>query len=249
MSIVLETQALSRSFGGFNAVSDVSLSIREGEFYALIGPNGAGKSTLFSLLSGFLPPSSGRVLLRDLDITGRPPAEIARRGLVRSFQISALFPEMTVRENLRIPLMREAGIATRPWLSHRSLAQFDDRVLALAAQVGLEDQVDAVAGTMSYGRRRALELATTLALDPDVLLLDEPLAGMGAEDVARIAELIRSVGRDRTVVMVEHNLSVVADLCDRITVLQRGRELTTGTYDLVSADPRVRSAYMGEVDA
>lgn len=249
MSIVLETQALSRSFGGFNAVNDVCLSIREGEFYALIGPNGAGKSTLFSLLSGFLPPSSGRVVLRDLDITGQPPAEIARKGLVRSFQISALFPEMTVRENLRIPLMREAGIATKPWLSHKSSAQFDDRVLALAAQVGLEDQVDAVAGTMSYGRRRALELATTLALDPDVLLLDEPLAGMGAEDVSRIADLIRSVGRHRTVVMVEHNLSVVADLCTRITVLQRGRELTTGTYDEVSADPRVRSAYMGEADA
>jgi branched-chain amino acid transport system ATP-binding protein len=243
--VVLETEDLTKEFAGFLAVSGVSLRVARGTIHALIGPNGAGKTTCFNLLTKFLQPTRGRILYKGRDITALAPAEVARLGLVRSFQISAVFPHLTVLENVRIALQRRRGSSFDFWHSKRVLEQFDERAMALITDVGLAQFVRIAAVELPYGRKRALELATTLALDPELLLLDEPTAGMGHEDIGRIAGLIRSAAADRTVLMVEHNLSVVADLCDRITVLTRGRVLAEGDYASVSANPEVREAYMG----
>jgi branched-chain amino acid transport system ATP-binding protein len=243
--IILETEELTKEFAGFMAVSGVSLRIARGTIHALIGPNGAGKTTCFNLLTKFLKPTRGRIVYRGEDITAMAPATVARLGLVRSFQISAVFPHLTVLENVRIALQRKRGGSFDFWRSHRVLDDLNDRALALIADVGLAADAGATATELPYGRKRALELATTLALDPDMLLLDEPTAGMGHEDIDRISTLIKTVAANRTVLMVEHNLSVVATLSDRITVLTRGRVLAEGDYDEVSANPDVREAYMG----
>ena len=243
--VILETRGLTKEFRGFVAVRDVSLRVRRGTIHALIGPNGAGKTTCFNLLTHFLVPTHGRITFNGLDITGRRPADIAQLGLVRSFQISAVFPHLTALENVRIALQRRRGRSFDFWRSERVLDAFRGRALELLAAVGLQGFAETPAVELPYGRKRALEIATTLALDPDMLLLDEPMAGMGHEDIDRISALIKRVAADRTVLMVEHNLSVVADLSQTITVLTRGRILAEGDYEKVSADPLVREAYLG----
>jgi branched-chain amino acid transport system ATP-binding protein len=243
--IILQTEDLTKEFAGFAAVSGVDLRVKRGSIHALIGPNGAGKTTCFNLLTKFLSPTRGGIVFKGRDITGLQPADVARLGLVRSFQISAVFPHMTVLENVRIALQRLRGDSMDFWRSRAVLDQFNDKAAALIADVGLSDFRNWAAVELPYGRKRALEIATTLALDPEMLLLDEPTAGMGHEDIDRISQLIKRVSANRTVLMVEHNLSVVADLSDTITVLTRGRVLAEGDYDTVSNNPEVREAYMG----
>ena len=242
---ILETEDLTKEFAGFTAVGGVDLHVRRGTIHALIGPNGAGKTTCFNLLTKFLSPTRGRILFKGSDITAMQPADVARLGLVRSFQISAVFPHMSVLENVRIALQRARGGSFDFWRSTAVLNKFNERAMELIADVGLTSFTDWMAVELPYGRKRALEIATTLALDPEMLLLDEPTAGMGHEDIERIAALIKRVAADRTVLMVEHNLSVVADLSDTITVLTRGRILAEGNYETVSSNPEVREAYMG----
>ena len=244
--VILATDGLSKDFKGFSAVSGVGLKVRRGSIHALIGPNGAGKTTCFNLLTKFLVPSRGSIRYNGRDITALKPAEIARLGLVRSFQISAVFPHLTVLENVRIALQRrKRGDSLDFWRSERVLNELNTEALSLVEAVGLAEFAGNQAVELSYGRKRALEIATTLALDPEMLLLDEPMAGMGHEDVERIAQLIRRVSANRTILMVEHNLSVVASLSDRITVLARGQILSEGDYATVSKDPRVIEAYIG----
>jgi branched-chain amino acid transport system ATP-binding protein len=242
---ILETEDLTKEFAGFVAVNGVSLRVARGSIHALIGPNGAGKTTCFNLLTKFLQPTRGRISFKGQDITGLPPTAIARLGLVRSFQISAVFPHLTCLENIRIALQRKRGGSFDFWRSKRVLNGLNDRAMSLLADVGLQDYASVSAVELPYGRKRALELATTIALDPEMLLLDEPTAGMGHEDIDRIAALIKSVAANRTVLMVEHNLSVVSNLSNRITVLTRGRVLAEGDYETVSNNPEVREAYMG----
>jgi branched-chain amino acid transport system ATP-binding protein len=243
--IILETEDLVKEFAGFVAVNGVNLRVRRGTIHALIGPNGAGKTTCFNLLTKFLSPTRGRIRFKDQDITDLAPAHVARLGLVRSFQISAVFPHLTVLENVRVALQRRRGGSFDFWRSARVLESLNDAALALIADVGLAPFAHVTAVELPYGRKRALELATTLALDPEMMLLDEPTAGMGHEDIDRISALIKRVAADRTVLMVEHNLSVVADLSDWITVLTRGRVLAEGDYATVANAPEVREAYMG----
>ena len=243
--VVLSARGLGRDFAGFTAVNNVDLDVEHARIHALIGPNGAGKTTVFNLLTKFLQPTRGQITLLDQDITHTRPDKVARMGLVRSFQISAIFPHLTVRENVKVALQRPAGLATQFWLPLSSLDRLDARADELIEKLGLSRWRDYRAADLSYGRKRVLEIATTLALDPAVLLLDEPMAGMGQEDVAMVADIIRDVASERAVLMVEHNLSVVADICHHVTVLQRGEIIATGDYATVSADPRVRTAYMG----
>ena len=242
---ILETEGLTKEFRGSVAVKDVRLRVRRGTIHALIGPNGAGKTTCFNLLTHFLAPTRGRIRYNGRDITGSNPADIARRGLVRSFQISAVFPHLTVLENVRIALQRGRGSSFDFWRSDRVLEALNARALELIAAVGLTDVAGTPAVELPYGRKRALEIATTLALEPEMLLLDEPTAGMGHEDVARITGLIKTVAANRTVLMVEHNLSVVESLSHTITVLARGEVLAEGDYAAVSRNPDVIQAYMG----
>jgi branched-chain amino acid transport system ATP-binding protein len=242
---VLETEDLTKDFAGFVAVRGVNLRVARGSIHAMIGPNGAGKTTCFNLLTKFLRPSRGRIIFDGRDITALRPADVAQLGLVRSFQISAVFPHLTVLENVRIALQRKRGGSFDFWRSKSVLHALDARALALIADVGLTPYANLLAVELPYGRKRALEIATTLALDPAMLLLDEPMAGMGHEDIKRISDLIKSVAATRTVLMVEHNLSVVADLCDRITVLTRGQVLAEGDYKTISEDAAVREAYLG----
>ena len=242
---VLETEDLTKDFAGFVAVRSVNLHVARGSIHAMIGPNGAGKTTCFNLLSKFLSPTRGRIVFDGRDITALKPADVAQLGLVRSFQISAVFPHLTVLENVRIALQRRRGGSFDFWRSKRALHALDERAMALLTDVGVDAYAGVLAVELPYGRKRALEIATTLALEPQMLLLDEPMAGMGHEDINRISALIKTVAADRTVLMVEHNLSVVADLCDRITVLTRGRVLAEGDYETVAADPEVREAYLG----
>ncbi len=243
--VILETERLTKQFRGFVAVLDVNLRIRRGTIHALIGPNGAGKTTCFNLLSRLLPPTRGRIRFKDRDITGAEPHEIARLGLARSFQISAIFPHLSVLENVRVALQRQRGNSFDFWHSAKRLEGLNEQAMALIEAVGLAGLAEAPAVALPYGGKRALEIATTLALDPELLLLDEPTAGMGREDISRITALIRKIAAGRTVFMVEHNLDVVADLCDTITVLVRGEVLAEGDYASVSADPAVIQAYLG----
>ena len=243
--IILETRGLTKEFKGFVAVQNVSLQVRRGTIHALIGPNGAGKTTCFNLLTHFLAPTSGQIFYNGKEITGSRPAAIARMGLVRSFQISAVFPHLTVLENVRIALQRKRGASFDFWRSEHVLEQLNARARELIEAVGLTEFTDTAAVELSYGRKRALEIATTLALDPEMMLLDEPTAGMTHEDVERISALVKKVAANRTVLMVEHNLSVVANLSHTITVLQRGEILAEGDYATVSKDPQVIQAYMG----
>ncbi|MFC4536220.1 ABC transporter ATP-binding protein [Sphaerisporangium dianthi] len=246
---VLRAQGLAKEFRGFRAVDGVDLDIAEGSVHALVGPNGAGKTTLFNLLTGFLSPSAGRVMLGDRDLTGRRPEQVARLGVARSFQITSLFPQMTPREHVELALAGATGITWRFWRSDRLLGRYAGRAAELLDQVGLTAHAATPAGTLAYGHKRALELALALALDPRVLLLDEPTAGMGVEDIDRTVELVRKVRAGRTVVMVEHNMSVVSSLADRVTVLQSGRVLVEGPYAEIRHDPRVISAYLGDPHA
>ena len=246
---ILETRALTKEFKGFVAVREVSLKVRRGSIHALIGPNGAGKTTCFNLLTHFLVPTRGQIFYNGREITGSRPAAIARMGLVRSFQISAVFPNLNVRENVRIALQRRDGHSFDFWRSNRALAKHDARAQELISAVGLTEFERTPAVELPYGRKRALEIATTLALDPEMLLLDEPTAGMTHEDVERITALIRSIAANRTILMVEHNLSVVSTLSDYITVLARGEVLAEGDYAHVSNHPDVMQAYLGTAHA
>ena len=245
---ILETKGLTKEFRGFVAVDEVSLRVEKGTIHALIGPNGAGKTTCFNLLTHFLAPTRGSIRFKGQDITGRKPADIARLGLVRSFQISAVFPHLTVLENVRLALQRARGASFDFWRSEAVLSVYDDRARELLEDVGLSDYIERPAVELPYGRKRALEIATTLALDPEMMLLDEPTAGMTHEDVDRTVALIRRIRTGRTILMVEHNLSVVEGLCDTITVLTRGRVLAEGDYATVSRNPDVIAAYLGTAD-
>ena len=246
--VILETRDLTKEFKGFTAVNQVNLQVQRGHIHALIGPNGAGKTTCFNLLTKFLSPSAGRIVFNGTDITSLKPAQIARLGIIRSFQISAVFPHMTVLQNVRIGLQRALGTSYHFWRSERTLRQLDDRAMALLAEVDLAEFADTVTADLPYGRKRALEIATTLGMEPELMLLDEPTQGMGHEDVHRVTELIKKVSAGRTILMVEHNMNVVAGICDRISVLQRGAVLAEGSYDAVSRNPQVVEAYMGSAE-
>jgi branched-chain amino acid transport system ATP-binding protein len=243
--IILETKGLTKEFKGFVAVNNVDLQVRRGDIHALIGPNGAGKTTFFNLLTKFLPPTRGTITYNDTDITHEKPAQTARRGIVRSFQISAVFPHMTVLENVRAALQRKLGVSFQFWKPERSLYPLHDRAHELLDAVDLRGFANELTVNLPYGRKRALELATTMALEPDLMLLDEPTQGMGHEDVHRVTELIRKVSKGRTILMVEHNMNVVSSIADRITVLQRGAVIADGPYSEVSKNPQVIEAYMG----
>jgi branched-chain amino acid transport system ATP-binding protein len=246
--VILETRNLTKEFKGFTAVSDVNLQVQRGHIHALIGPNGAGKTTCFNLLTKFLVPTSGQILFNGNDITGLKPAQIARMGIIRSFQISAVFPHLTVLQNVRIGLQRELGTSFQFWKSEKSLSQLNERAMQLLTEVDLAAFADTVTVDMPYGRKRALEIATTLAMEPELMLLDEPTQGMGHEDVHRVTELIKKVSAGRTILMVEHNMNVVSGICDKISVLQRGAMLAEGSYAEVSKNPQVMEAYMGTSD-
>jgi branched-chain amino acid transport system ATP-binding protein len=245
---VLSARGLRRDFAGFVAVKDVDLDVHHGKVHALIGPNGAGKTTVFNLLTKFLQPTAGTITLEGQDITSAAPAKVAQKGMVRSFQISATFPHLSVLDNVRVALQRPNRLATQFWRSLAALDRLTPRAEELLHAVGLEDATHHLAADLSYGRKRVLEIATTLALDPKVLLLDEPMAGMGHEDVGTISRLVKSIAADRAVLMVEHNLSVVADIADWVSVLQRGQVIAAGDYGTVSKDESVREAYMGTED-
>lgn len=245
--VILETRSLTKEFKGFTAVDNVNLQVKRGHIHALIGPNGAGKTTVFNLLTKFLTPTQGSIHFNGQDITRLRPAGIAHLGIVRSFQISAVFPHMTVLENVRLALQRKLGVSYHFWRSERLLVRLNDQAMSLLESVGLAKFADSITVELAYGRKRALEIATTLALEPELMLLDEPTQGMGAEDVGRTTELIKRVSANRTILMVEHNLSVVSTLADRITVLQRGGVLAEGPYETVSNNPDVMEAYMGVV--
>jgi branched-chain amino acid transport system ATP-binding protein len=242
---ILETQGLTKEFKGFTAVADVNLRVRRGEIHALIGPNGAGKTTCFNLLTKFLQPTAGSIRFNGQDITRERPAQIARRGIIRSFQISATFPHLTVLENVRIGLQRKLGTSFHFWKSERSLETLNGRAMELLETVHLAEFADFVTVELPYGRKRALEIATTLAMDPEMMLLDEPTQGMGHEDVDLVTALIRKVAANRTILMVEHNMNVVAKIAHTISVLQRGQVIAEGPYEVVSKDPQVMEAYMG----
>lgn len=246
--VILETRNLTKEFKGFTAVSKVDLSVRRGSIHALIGPNGAGKTTCFNLLTKFLEPTSGTIRFNGEDITQEAPAQIARRGVIRSFQISAVFPHCTLLENVRIGLQRKLGTEFHFWRSEKSLSMLNDRAMQLLSEVGLQDLADEVTVNLPYGRKRALEIATTLAMEPELMLLDEPTQGMGHEDVDRVTQLIKKVSAGRTILMVEHNMKVISSIADRITVLQRGAVLAEGPYEEVSKNPQVMEAYMGTTD-
>ena len=242
---ILITKNLTKEFKGFVAVNAVDLKVRRGEIHALIGPNGAGKTTCFNLLTKFLEPTHGAIHFNGIDITHEKSAQIARRGVVRSFQISAVFPHLSVLENVRIALQRGLGTSFHFWKSERTLEILNERAMSLLADVGLQEYAQMIAIEMPYGRKRALEIATTLALEPELMLLDEPTQGMGHEDVERVMQLIKKVSANRTILMVEHNMKVVAGISDTITVLARGAVLAEGSYATVAADPQVIEAYMG----
>jgi len=243
--VILETHKLVKEFKGFVAVNGVDLRIRRGQIHALIGPNGAGKTTFFNLLTKFLIPNSGQILFNGQDITSEKPAQVARRGIVRSFQISATFPHLTVLENVRIALQRSQGSSFDFWRSQSVLNRLNDKAMQLLAEVDLSDFAQVQAVELAYGRKRALEIATTLATEPELMLLDEPTQGMGHEDVDKVTQLIKKVSANRTVLMVEHNMGVVSQIADTISVLQRGQIIAEGPYGVVSTNPLVLEAYMG----
>ncbi|HCA84540.1 MAG TPA: ABC transporter ATP-binding protein [Streptomyces sp.] len=243
--VILSTQDLTKEFQGFRAVDEVALSVTEGTVHVLVGPNGAGKTTLFNLLTGFLSPTAGRIVVGGDDVTGQPPERIARLGVARSFQVTSLFSGVSAQEHVELALQAGTGLGRRFWRSDKLMRRFSARAAELLDEVGLGRLASRPAGSLPYGQKRALELALALALYPRILLLDEPTAGMGLEDVDRTVALIDRVRAGRTVVMVEHNMSVVGSLADTVTVLQRGRVLVEGPYETVRADPRVIEAYLG----
>lgn len=243
--VIIETVGLTKVFSGFTAVNDVNIKVRAKTIHALIGPNGAGKTTCFNLITRFLDPTQGKILYKGVDITGLKPSGVARLGLARSFQISAVFPHLTALANVRIALQRQHGSSFDFWRSRSVLEKYDERARECLAEVGLAEYTDVLAAELPYGRKRALEIATTLALNPEVMLLDEPMAGMAREDIDTVAALIEQISKKCTILMVEHNLNVVARLSSVITVLTRGSVLVEGDYATVSSDPRVKEAYLG----
>ena len=245
---ILQTHELVKDFIGFVAVNGVNLNVKRGQIHALIGPNGAGKTTVFNMLTKFLIPTRGRIVFKGQDITTEKPSEVARRGIVRSFQISATFPNLTVMENVRVGLQRSTGISMHFWRSERSLNKLNDQAMHLLDQVDLGNMADLLAVELPYGRKRALEIATTLAMEPELMLLDEPTQGMGHEDVDRVTQLIKKVSANRTILMVEHNMNVVSKIAETISVLQRGQVIAEGSYSEVSQNPQVLEAYMGTTD-
>jgi branched-chain amino acid transport system ATP-binding protein len=247
-TFILETHGLTKEFKGFVAVNQVDLKVQRGHIHALIGPNGAGKTTFFNLLTKFLQPTKGSIRFNDTDITSEKPAQTARRGIVRSFQISAVFPHMTVLENVRAALQRNLGTSFHFWKAESTLLPLHERAHLLLAEVDLQEFADEMTVNLPYGRKRALELATTLALEPELMLLDEPTQGMGHEDVDRVTQLIKKVSEGRTILMVEHNMNVVSKIANRITVLQRGAIIADGPYAEVSRNPQVIEAYMGSAN-
>ena len=245
---ILQTHELVKDFKGFVAVNGVNLNVKRGQIHALIGPNGAGKTTVFNMLTKFLIPTRGRIVFKGQDITTEKPSEVARRGIVRSFQISATFPNLTVMENVRVGLQRSTGISMHFWRSERSLNKLNDQAMHLLDQVDLGNMADLLAVELPYGRKRALEIATTLAMEPELMLLDEPTQGMGHEDVDRVTQLFKKVSANRTILMVEHNMNVVSKIAETISVLQRGQVIAEGSYSEVSQNPQVLEAYMGTTD-
>lgn len=245
---ILQTYELVKDFKGFVAVNGVNLNVKRGQIHALIGPNGAGKTTVFNMLTKFLIPTRGQIVFKGQDITTEKPSEVARRGIVRSFQISATFPNLTVMENVRVGLQRSTGMSMHFWRSERSLNKLNDQAMHLLDQVDLGNMADLLAVELPYGRKRALEIATTLAMEPELMLLDEPTQGMGHEDVDRVTQLIKKVSANRTILMVEHNMNVVSKIAETISVLQRGQVIAEGSYSEVSQNPQVLEAYMGTTD-
>ncbi len=245
---ILQTHELVKDFKGFVAVNGVNLNVKRGQIHALIGPNGAGKTTVFNMLTKFLIPTRGQIVFKGQDITTEKPSEVARRGIVRSFQISATFPNLTVMENVRVGLQRFTGMSMHFWRSERSLNKLNDQAMHLLDQVDLGNMADLLAVELPYGRKRALEIATTLAMEPELMLLDEPTQGMGHEDVDRVTQLIKKVSANRTILMVEHNMNVVSKIAETISVLQRGQVIAEGSYSEVSQNPQVLEAYMGTTD-
>jgi len=246
---LLAVHGLTKEFRGFRAVNDVDLSVEEGTIHALVGPNGAGKTTLFNMLTGFIKPTAGRIVFDGEDVTKLPPEQIARRKMARSFQVTSLFDQLTAVEHVVLALQAETHLGYRFWRSEKVLGRFRERALEILAQVGLAEIAERHVASIPYGQKRALEMALVLALEPRLLLLDEPTAGMSMDDVGRIIALIRRVRAGRTVVLVEHNMGVVSELADRVTVLQRGGVLAEGTYSEVRDDPRVIEAYLGQTHA
>jgi branched-chain amino acid transport system ATP-binding protein len=243
---ILETNGLGRDFKGFTAVDEVSFKVRRGSIHALIGPNGAGKTTMFNLLTRFLQPSRGRIVFNGINITKLSPHYVARLGMVRSFQVSAIFSQLSVLQNVRLALQRKYGASLQFWQSEACLRAYDEEAMSLLEKVRLKHIANQIAGEIPYGQKRALELITTIALDPQLVLLDEPTQGMAIDDVDRTIDLVREIAYNRTVIMVEHNMKVVSRICDCITVLARGAVLAEGSYADVSNDPQVLEAYMGK---
>ena len=246
---VLETRELSKDFAGFRAVDRVSIALDDGKVHALVGPNGAGKTTLFHMLTGFVRPSAGSIVAFGADVTGLAPFRISRMGIARSFQITSLFDRRTVLENVVLALHVADPVNLRFWESERAVARYRDRASAILEEVALAAVAARTAGSLPYGQKRALELALALALEPKVLLLDEPTSGMSLEDVQRTIALVRQVRAGRTVLLVEHNMGVVAELAERVIVMQQGRVIADGPYEAVRRDPAVITAYLGQTDA
>jgi branched-chain amino acid transport system ATP-binding protein len=245
----LETRDLSKDFAGFRAVDRVTIALDDGKIHALVGPNGAGKTTLFHMLTGFVRPSAGAIHAFGVDVTGLPPDRISRMGVARSFQITSLFDRRTALQHVVLALHVADPVSLRFWTSERALLRYRDRAMAILDEVGLTGVASRTAASLPYGQKRALELALALALEPKLLLLDEPTSGMGLEDLRRTIALIRHVHAGRTVLIVEHNMGVVAELADRVIVMQQGRVIADGTYEDVRHDPAVVTAYLGQTDA
>ncbi|HEV2357076.1 MAG TPA: ABC transporter ATP-binding protein [bacterium] len=242
---ILETHGLTMEFRGFRALDGVDLRVEPGELHAVIGPNGAGKTTLFNLLSGLLRPTHGRIAFEGREITGLAAHELARRGIGRSFQITSVFPHLPVLANIELALQARTPLGYVWWRSDRMLRRFDGEARDVLAAVGLTDLAGREVATLPYGHKRVLEIGLALALQPKLLLLDEPTAGLSIEDTRRIVEVVRRVAQQRTIVLVEHNMGVVAELSRHITVLQRGRVLAEGAYDDLRRNPAVIEAYLG----
>ncbi|WP_372623544.1 ABC transporter ATP-binding protein [Falsiroseomonas sp.] len=240
---LLATQDIGVRFGDFRALSEVTLSVMSGTVHSVIGPNGAGKTTLFNVLTGRLSPSEGRVVLAGRDVTRLPAHRRVHLGMARSFQVTNIFPELTVGENLRLALQAVSG--AQPWIFWRGVDPDLGRMQAVAEEVGLTARISWRAGDLSHGGQRALEIGMALAADPRIIFLDEPLAGMGIDDVHRTKELIRGLAPARTVVLIEHNMRVVLDISEQVTVLAQGRTIAEGPPALIRGDAAVREAYLG----
>ena len=245
---LLRVENVSKAFGNLAAVRDVSLDVEAGELFAVIGPNGAGKTTLFNMISGMFQPSAGRIIFQDVDVTALSPERRVSAGMARTFQITEIFPELSVRDNIRIAVEVASGYRLRPWLSRSRATEVEARVEEIVAMGGLDRHADRIAGELSHGDQRATEIMMTLALRPNLLLLDEPTAGMGDEETVHVTRLIDRLHRDQklTIILIEHDMRVVFHLARRIMVLAEGAVLALGTPDEIAANERVQSAYLGK---